>query len=434
MPTTIPCDRENETSARCATKMVTARSPVRLVSPAPAWPRRVLQIHNYYQQSGGEDSVVANERALLVKNGHEVFQYSVHNDSISSVLDKARVFIDVKYSHAARRELAEELAKVRPDVAHVHNFFPLLTTSVYDACRDAGIPIVQTLHNYRITCAGVYLMRNGQICERCVDGSAYWGTLYRCYRGSTLGSFAVSRMIDSNRRRGTWSSKVDRFIALTASAKSLYIRAGLPPDRITVKPNFAEDPGEIPDPRSRHGALFIGRLSPEKGVREIVSAWEGIDYPLRIAGDGPLADELKSKAPGNVTFLGRIGPEQVRQEMLRAAFLVAFSTWYEGFPVVLAEAFAAGLPAIVSDIGALKDTVTDGVTGRHVRAGDARALRETIKALIPNHADLERMSARARAEYLTKYNPQSNYAQLRDIYMQVAEQKVSLKPSELPSV
>jgi len=376
---------------------------------------RVMIVHNYYQQAGGEDSVVASEKALLEEQGHEVTLYSVDNDHIVNFAQKAKVFFDVVYSSAARDAFARELAVVQPDVVHVHNFFPLLTTSIYDACQAAGVPVVQTLHNFRITCAGVYLQRKGKLCETCVGGSPYWGVLHRCYRGSTLGSLAVARMIDVNQRRGTWRTKVDCFVALTNSAKQRFVQAGVPAERIVVKPNFARDPGE-PGPGPRHGALFVGRLSAEKGVRELIEAWRMVDYPLRIAGDGPLGAELRAKAPANVTFLGRITAAQVRAEMSAAAMLVICSTWLEGFPVVLAEAFATGLPAVVPDFGAPKDIVRHGETGLHVPVGDAKALAETVNALCRDTTQLERLGKAARRDFLANYAPDANYRQLVAIY------------------
>jgi glycosyltransferase involved in cell wall biosynthesis len=381
-------------------------------------------VHNFYRQAGGEDSVVANEMALLRANDHEAQLYSVSNDAIASLVDKARVLLDIGYSCRARERFARTLAEMRPDVVHVHNFFPLLTTSIYDACAEAGVPVVQTLHNFRIMCAGVYLMRDGEICDKCVEGSPYQSIVHRCYRGSVPGTFAVARMIDVNRRRGTWRTKVDRFIVLTPSAKGLFVRAGVPADKIVVKPNFAPDPG-APVETARKGGLYVGRLSGEKGVREMIAAWRGIDAPLRVAGDGPLRGELEAAAPSNVTFLGRIDAAAVRKEMLRAQMLIVFSRWLEGFPVVLAEAMAAGLPAIVSDIGSPRDITRHGVTGLHVRSGDASALAAAVNAALQDPASLSRMGREARKEYDLHYSPAANYRELRGIYDSVCHKPPS---------
>lgn len=377
---------------------------------------RVMLVHNFYQQAGGEDRVVENEMRLLTERGHDVQLYSVHNKDIVSFGDRMRVFREISYSQRERDAFADALARFNPNVVHIHNFFPLLTTSIYDACHAAGVCVVQTLHNFRITCAGVYLLRDGRICMKCVDGNPYWGMVHRCYRESLAGSFAVSRMISANRSRGTWCSKVNRFIALTGSARELFVRAGVPADRIVVKPNFAPDRGAGDPQATRFGALYVGRLSPEKGVREMIQAWRGVDYPLRVLGDGPLAAELRAAAPPNVTFLGRRQPHEVIEEMRRAAFLVAFSTCLEGFPVAIAEAFSVGLPAVVSNIGALADIVADGSTGVHVPAGDSRALTDAVNLIARQPERLAAMSQMARAAYVANYSPETNYAQLRGTY------------------
>ncbi len=379
---------------------------------------RILLVHNYYRFAGGEDAVVANEKDLLIQNGHGVTQYSVDNHGIVDLADKARVFLDVPYSKPSRDAFARHLGEMRPDIVHVHNFFPLLTTSIYDACKAAGVPVVQTLHNFRITCAGALLQREGKLCEKCVGGSPYWGVVHRCYRNSVVGSFAVARMIEANRRADTWSTKVDCFVALSEIAKSRYVRAGVPAERIVVKPNFAPDPGE-PRAGSRHGALFVGRLSEEKGGDVLTTAWRSVDYPLRIAGDGPLAPQLRTRAPANVTFLGQISPQDVRREMAAAAVLIVPSTCLEAFPLVLAEAFAAGLPVIVSDIGALQEIVEQGVTGVRVPVGQPDTLAAAVNGLVDDPETLNAYGSAARRTYLARYSPNANYQQLLSIYERV---------------
>lgn len=376
---------------------------------------RVLIAHNHYQQSGGEDGVVANERALLAAHGHEVVLHSVDNRTIQRTVDKIKVLVRTSYNDQARVSFGQRIAAVRPDVVHVHNFFPLLTPAIYDASREHGVPVVQTLHNYRLICAGALLLRNGVVCEKCVGRSPYWGVAHRCYRGSVPGSLAVAHMIDTHRRRGTWSRKVDRYIALTEFAKRKLVEGGLPGDRISIKANFAADLGE-PAFAGRHGAFFAGRLSIEKGVRELIEAWKGLDYPLRVAGDGPLAEELYAKVSGNVTFLGWIDAAAIRREMAAAAFLVAPSTYYEAFPLTLAEAFASGLPAVVSGMGSPEEIVWHGETGIHVRPNDPQSLRAAVRDLIARPEKIERMGRFARKTYVMRYSPDVNYRELMAIY------------------
>ena len=209
----------------------------------------VLILHNHYQQAGGEDAVAAGERALLREHGHEVHLHSVSNDAIQGLWVKTVTAWRTPYSQWGRRETTRIINETAPDIVHVHNFFPLLSPSVYDACLDAGVPVVQTLHNYRTICPGSLLMRDGKLCEDCIQGTPYQGALHGCYRDSRLGSLAVARMVDTHRRRGTWENKVDRFIALTEFARGKFVQAGFPAQKIVVKPNFVEaaEPGPPAD-------------------------------------------------------------------------------------------------------------------------------------------------------------------------------------------
>ncbi len=380
---------------------------------------RILQVHNTYQQAGGEDAVVANEGALLSANGHDVRPWSVDNAAITGPWAQLRTAWQVPYSHDARRELAGVIADFGPDVVHVHNFFPLITPSVYDACRDAGVPVVQTLHNYRTICAGALLVRSGRPCEDCIGGSPYQGALHGCYRGSRLGSLAVARMIARHRGQGTWRTKVDRFIALTEFAKAKFVEAGFPAEKIAVKPNFVEDARPQEAETARNGALFVGRLSPEKGIGTLLTAWRDLDAPLRIAGDGPLLGMAQGSASPNVVPLGNLPPEAVNQEMARAAFLVMPSDWYEGFPVTLAEAFCRGLPVIASRLGAMAEIVDDGVTGLHFTPGDPQDLAAKVRWAANHPEEMRRMGANARRAYEERYTPEANYRLLMTIYEDV---------------
>jgi glycosyltransferase involved in cell wall biosynthesis len=200
------------------------------------------------------------------------------------------------------------------------------------------------------------------------------------------------------------------------------VRAGLPEAKIAIKPNFAPDPGEAPA-AGRHGALYVGRLSAEKGVMEMIAAWRALDYPLRIAGDGPLMQAMQAAAPHNVKFLGRLAPAAVADEMRRSALLIAFSTVLEGFPVAIAEALACGLPAVVSDLGAPSEIIKHEVTGLHARARDPGALRAAVRNLIGKPELMASMSRAARADYLAHYNPKTNYNHLAAIYKSVGSTK-----------
>ena len=383
---------------------------------------KVLMVHNRYQIAGGEDSVVAAEVGLLRAHGHSVVMHWADNDAIQGVASKVRAALSATYSAAARRALARVIASERPDVVHVHNFFPSLSPSIYDACADARVPVVQTLHNYRTICPGALLMRDQKVCELCVTGSPYQAVRYGCYRDSKLGSLAVAHMVATHRRKGTWSRKIQRVIALTEFAKAKYSEAGFDPSRIAVKPNFMADPIDG-DALGAHdeGALFVGRISREKGVEIAVEAWRQQGLPLRIAGDGPLFEQLRSAVlPSTVELLGRQTKEQVFEAMKRAQFLVMPSVWYEGFPMVIVEAFAHGLPVVCSRLGGMAEVVEDGVTGLHFEPGDAADLADKVAQLSADPERCRAMGRAARARFTSEYGEAQNIRYLERIYQDAA--------------
>ena len=385
---------------------------------------RILQMHNRYQQAGGEDMVVEAERSVLRARGQVVELLEKDNHTISGIKQRLVTAVDAPYSNTSRQEVKRALLQYSPDVVHVHNFFPLLTPSVYDACREAGVPVVQTLHNYRLICPGALLMRGGRVCEDCVNGSAYQSVLHGCYRGSRLGTLAVARMVEFHRKRRTWHDKVDRFIALTEFAKSKYIEAGFPREKIAVKPNFVSDApieGKENDWQERAGALFVGRLSAEKGVTTLLRAWEQSDIPLRIVGDGPLRGIVERGGNGLVTPMGQLPSGEVGIEMRKARFLVMPSECYEMFGLVIIESYSNGLPVIASRLGSMAELVEDGVTGLHFEPGDADDLAAKVKWLADRPDLCRRMGENARRVYEEKYTPQRNYEILMTIYRRAIE-------------
>ena len=388
---------------------------------------RILLVHNKYQQKGGEDAVVANEKALLEESGHVVESFTAHNSAISGLVAKFNAFRNVTYNEEVRRTVAERLKRDCPDVVHVHNTFPLLSPSVYDACADAGLPVVQTLHNYRTVCAGALLLRNGRVCELCLDGRPYRAVLHRCYRDSVVGSLAVANLIAYHNRHHTWATKVTRFIVLSSFARGKFIEAGFPSDRIVVKPNFVADPAPLRSHR-REGILYVGRLSPEKGISYLIRALSRTDITLRILGDGPEREALEAQASTNVVFEGNVAPQRVREAMQAAKLLVLPSICYENFPLSLVEAFANGLPVIASRLGSLAEIVDDDVTGRLVTPADPVALRAAIIELLDDPPRLKAMRLAARNQYERLYAAERNVGQLLAVYKD-AIQEVKRKGS-----
>jgi glycosyltransferase involved in cell wall biosynthesis len=381
---------------------------------------KILVAHNRYQQPGGEDAVFEREANLLAASGHDVRKLLVSNDVITSRQIKLFTALRTVENPLGIAAMSRALEDFRPDVVHIHNFFPLLSPAVYKVCRHAGSAVVQTLHNYRTICAGALLMRNGQVCQLCVNGSPLWGFVHRCYRGSVVGSAAVARMIAVHRKRRTWSTDVDRFIALSEFGRRIFIEAGFPEDRVDVKPNFIEDPGNPPEGK-REGVLFVGRLAEEKGVRYLVEAAARYHFPLRVAGDGPELATLRSLAHSNVNFLGQLSHEAVLSEMRRAVVLVIPSLWYEGFPMAIVEAFASGTPVIASRLGSLAEIIEDGVTGFHVSPGEVDNLGECIQRLISDADLARRLGHMARQAFIDRFTPRSNLRQLESIYQMAVE-------------
>ena len=378
----------------------------------------ILLLHNTYKQPGGEDTVLAAEAALLREAGYEVHVETVSNDAIAGIASKARTFWAAPHDHARKAWIGRLVDRTGADIVHIHNFFPLLTPAVHQAASERGAAAVQTLHNYRLLCAGAQFLRNGQVCEKCLHGSRMWGVLHRCYRGSLPGSASLVAMQSRASGRKTWQRHVHRFIALTEFARAKFIAGGLPADRIVVKPNFTLPPqAGAPRTPEREGALFVGRLSVEKGVRTLVQAWQALpDIPLTIAGDGPERAALAAAAPANVRFLGQVSRANVDALMRRAACLVMPSIWFEGFPMTLVEAFGNGLPVIGSRLGALEEVIEYGRTGLLVTPGDADELAAQVRGVFETRDALRQMGAAAQQRHLDFYSPQANLQQLLQIY------------------
>lgn len=385
---------------------------------------RVLIVHNRYKQRGGEDTVVEGETRLLEKHGHAVRQWIVSNQELSP-REVLAVAWNAPYSRASKRAMAARLADFRPDVVHAHNIFPILTPSIYDACIEAGVPVVQTLHNYRLICPKATLYRDGKVCELCVHGSPYQAVRHACYRDSRLQSLVPARMLAAARRNRTWATKVTRYIALTAFARDKIVEGGVPAELIDLKPNFDEGGTAELTPASeakRVGAVFVGRFSEDKGVRVLFDAWQGdgqgqgLGVPIRVLGDGPLMDEVRPRATPAMALLGFVTPAQVRDEMLKASFMLMPSLWYEGMPMVITSAYALGLPVIGSRIGAVAELVEDGTTGLHVTPGDPADLAVKVRWAHEHPDEMRRMGRQAQEVYQRRFSAEVNYPQLMAIY------------------
>jgi glycosyltransferase involved in cell wall biosynthesis len=383
-------------------------------------PMRIMLVHNRYLVRGGEDAVVDQERDLLRSHGHDVSECYKDNRDVAS-MSKSRLAVSAVWSSQAYAELLRLMEEKKPDVVHVHNTLPLISPAVYYAAKRHGIPVVQTLHNYRLLCANGLLMRDSVPCEDCVGKSIPWPAVrHSCYRGDRGATLAVAASLVVHQAIGTFRREVGRYIALCQFARDKLLSAGLPEDRVVVKPNFTPDRHAECDLRGpRSGALFVGRLSVEKGVGVLLKAWESIDVELQVIGPGSNA-MLLSSAPPSVRFRGTVAEAELDLAMRRAAFVVMPSLVYEGFPMVVAEAFSAGVPIIASRLGALAELVDDGVTGLHFSANDPVDLAAKVLWAVANPEKMQEMGGRARAMYLRRYTPEANYERLIEIYREAS--------------
>jgi glycosyltransferase involved in cell wall biosynthesis len=382
----------------------------------PVSRRTILAIHNYYQQAGGEDEVYRSEAALLQVRGHSVVRYQEENARIASAFATG---LTATWSRSSYRGLQAAARSRQPDLAHFHNTFPLISPSAYYAVKSVGLPVVQTLHNYRLLCPAATFLRNGTVCESCLESRSLLPALrHRCYRGSLPGTTAIAAMLAIHRAVGTWQRMVDVYIALSEFARRKFIDGGLPPERIAVKPNFL---GVDPGPGDGQGdyALFVGRLSEEKGIRVLARTWQNLtDVPLVVVGGGPLES---IEWPVGVTVLGNQPREKVFSLMRAARVLVFPSIWYECAPMTIMEAMACGLPVIASDLGSIPEFVDNHRTGLLFRPGDAEDLARQVRWAWEHPEELRAMRTAARREYEQKYTAERNYRLLIDIYEQAIE-------------
>jgi glycosyltransferase involved in cell wall biosynthesis len=374
---------------------------------------RILLAHNYYQRAGGEDQVFAAETALLESKGNRVARYEEHNARIDG-RNAAGAAVNAVWSAASARQLRKLVRSHQAEIVHFHNTFPLISPAAYYAAQKEGAAVVQTLHNFRLVCPGATLFRDGMVCEECIQQRSLRPAMaHKCYRGSRPATAAVAVMLTVHRAARTFRRQVDCYIALSEFARRKFIAGGLPEDRIVVKPNFvSSDPGV--GPGTGGYALFVGRLSAEKGISLLASAWRELGtIPLVVAGDGPLAG---TTWPMGVSWIGSQPREKILALMSEARVLIVPSECYENGPLAALEAFACGLPVIASNLGSMAETVTHEKTGLLFEPGDAADLARKVKWAFEHPEAMEKMRVNARSEFEEKYTADRNYEILMAIY------------------
>jgi glycosyltransferase involved in cell wall biosynthesis len=393
---------------------------------------RILQVHTRYRQPGGEDVVADAEAAMLRQAGHDVVAYDARNPN--GAFAAAASLVLSPWNPAAARALREAVRRLRPDVAHVHNTWYALSPSVVAELHDAGVPVVMTLHNYRLLCANGMLFRDGRPCEDCVGSHPWHGVRHGCYRASMALSVPAAATIALHRQLGTWQRRVGVFVAMTQFARERFVAGGLPAERIIVKPHFVADLGlRSTPPSASKQLLYVGRLSAEKGVGVLVEAFSRLTdrngLQLVIVGDGPERAALERRAGPGVRFVGRLSREETLRRMHGARALAFPSIWYEGQPMAVLEAMAAGLPVVASDIGGVAEILERGA-GWLCPSGDAAAWATTLRRLAdPAAVDATGLAARAR--WRERHTPEAGLSRLEAAYeraMRVDEEVMSSRP------
>lgn len=380
---------------------------------------RVLVAHNSYRLPGGEDGVVAAEVRLLREHGHDVETLFRDNRELGSsgLLAGARAARDCVWSADSAQAMRAAIRSFRPDVVHVHNTLAMLSPSIYWAAAECGVPVVQTLHNYRLACPQGMLLREGRVCRDCVGKIPLPGVVHRCYRESRSQTLAVAAMLTVHRSMGTWAHKISRYIALSEFCREQYVAAGLPGHKIRVKPNFsvapaADRPNEAGQERD---LLYVGRMSPEKGISVLARALRSDgSLTCTVVGDGP--ERASFERDSGTRASGWVSADEVSQYMHRALALVVPSIWFEPFALTTIEAFAHGLPIIGSRIGSLPEIITDGRTGMLFEAGNAADLAQKMRWAQENPEEMRRMGDAARRTHEERYSAGVNYRLLTSVY------------------
>lgn len=383
---------------------------------------RPIIAHCWYRSANpsGENVAVERELALLEEGGLRPLRLDRRSDDLlnAGALARVRAAVGLHASPAAVAALARELDGLGGDLLHVHNPWPSLTYGVFEAARSLGLPTIQTLHNYRLVATNTHLLgahgarrpRDAAERERLAGMPALHGR---------VANLLYTRALAAYWRRGVPIDAVDAYLCPSAFVRGVMIGAGIPAEKLIVKPNFVAHRGPIGAGPGDY-ALFVGRLSAEKGFDRLCHAWRDVRLPLHIAGDGPLA-HLADGLPG-ARRLGRLAPDQVLAAMAGARFLVMPSTWYETFGLVLAEAMACATPCLAPRLGAMAEIVEDGVTGRLFAPGDDRDLAASARAL---WEEAPRLRAACRAAYEARWTPERNLVHLRRIYTAVAAGRIA---------
>jgi glycosyltransferase involved in cell wall biosynthesis len=379
----------------------------------------ILLVHNFYQYPGGEDEVFKAEARLLLDHGHKVECYTAHNDAVEEMnrWQLGRIAIWNNSSYAAIRRRVQETGA---QLVHFHNTVPLISPAGYYAAQSQGVAVVQTLHNYRFTCPAATLYRQGAICRSCIGLAFPWPAIWhKCYRGSTVASGAVSVMLAAHKLAQTWTQQVNTYVVPTYFARDVLVSAGIPAEKLTVKPHFVSTDYGAGQGEGGY-ALFLGRLSEEKGVRTLLRTWKNYrpSMPLKIAGDGPLRAEVTSAAADGtgVEYVGFKDHSQSVSLLKDAMVTIVPSECYETFGKTIIESYACGTPVVASSHGASAELVHHGKTGFLFPVKGSAELRDVVERIGNEKSLRDRLRANARVQYQQKYTSKQNIKIIEQIY------------------
>ena len=382
---------------------------------------RIVKVHNYYTQPGGEDTVFHAETALLRSYGHEVVEYLEYNKKIES-MNKASVALQTLWSRHSYEKIKSFLIDTKPEIVHFHNIFPLISPSAYYACKDLNIPVVQTLDNQRLICPSSTFYRAGKLCIDCFGKNPpYPSVLHGCYHDSQLHTAVVATMLTIHRWLDTWKNKVDVFFCSTDFYRDLFLQFGLPADKLVVMPHFVKENFQAENNNDSDYALFVGRLDPEKGVNTLLEAWRLLDFPLKIRGNGrleePAREFVKSQDMKHVEFLDRMEEQALFNLIGNARFLVMPSLgYYETFGMVIVEAYSRKIPVLASNIGVTSELVSDQRTGLLFESGNPRDLADKARWLWTHPVEARAMGEKGLEVYKERFTQEQCYKILIETY------------------
>lgn len=397
---------------------------------------KIALFHNYYKHPSGEDTIFELEIAALRAHGHTVIPYTADNSEAfasNTLRQKIKGALNAPHRRSSELAIAKFLAQHRPDISHVHNWYPLLSPSIYTAHHDAGVPVVQTLHNYRLGCAAATYYRNGESCHACRPQNNLPAIRHRCYKNSIGGSIAWKRIMDRGWKQGTFNHRVSHYISPSHEVRSKHIEMGILPDKISHIPNACPDPQDIPEPDSQflhphqQNICFVGRLVPEKGAHILIRAWQqvrttlGPNRRLTIIGTGPQEAMLHELAAGDesIQFTGQLSLHETLGTLKQADLLVCPSLWAEPFGLSVIEAMGAGIPVISSNLGGPAEIIADGIDGYLVPPGDISALSHTLSHCLNAPEKLKAKGRAARLTYIRQYSPHRHAQQLTHLFQQI---------------